>query len=156
MLAGFLLIGAIYLAYTYRVDFQTILLVIIGAGLLILAIALLKWVIEMIVSMVNAISVMRVRATQARKAKVELSRRTLERDAYRQHLQQPPRSKRMDPAPSPEPSAHEPLVRRIEPAHEPQKSGVPGMPRYTQVSYQDIERKVQPGQLVGQLAIEVP
>jgi hypothetical protein len=104
---------------------QTILLVVISISGLILAFFFLKFIVKMITAMINAISAMRVHATQAGKAKVELSKRKLERDAYRQRLQQPERPKRVEPTPQPiapvtlSREAQEPLVRRIVPEHRP-------------------------------------
>jgi hypothetical protein len=151
------LIGLAYLAFTYRDTLRMILLVLIGIGSLILAFFVLKFIVETITAMVNAISAMRVRAIQAGKEKVDLSKRKLERNAYRQRLQQPERPKRVEPLayqphqPAPVTLAREeqePLVRRIVPQHETPKRGVPGMPQRTTVAYREIEQRIKPGQLV--------
>ena len=155
LLIGGLLIGLAFLAYTYRAYLPTILRTIISLGALILGFFVVKFIIEMITAMVNAISAMRVRASQAGKAKVELSKRKLERDAYREHLQKSQQPKRVEPTPS-QPvtttlsrDVQEPLVRRLQSENERPKSAVPGMPQRTTVTYREIEQRVKPGQLVA-------
>lgn len=154
LLSGALLIGLIVLAIAYHNYLRTILLVVLGIGAVIVALLLLKFVIGVVTTIIDTISAMRVRAIQAGKAKVELSRHKLERDAYQQRLQQSQRPKQVVPVPPSAPAppvsdSQEPLVRRILPAQEPQKSGVPGMPQRTTVSYREIERHVKPGQLAA-------
>ena len=145
LLAGTLLVGLIFLAYTYQAYLGTIFLVILGIGALVLALVLLKFIIGVITAIVNTISAMRVRAIEAGKAKVELSKRKLERDAYQQRLQYPQQSRRVLSASLPSDS-RDLLVQRVLPS---EKSEVPGMPEYTTVRYHDIERQVKPGQLVA-------
>ncbi len=150
LLGAALLIGLVLLAYIYQAYLETIFLVILGIGAFILALVLLKFIIGMIAAMVNVISAMRVRAIEAGRAKVELSRRKLERDAYRQGLQQPQQIRRVPPVPASLPSDEpEPLVGRVPPSQLPPRSEVPGMPGRAIVYYRDIERQVKPGQLVA-------
>ncbi len=148
LLGAAFLVGLALLAYTYQAYLETIFLVILGIGAFILTLVLLKFIIGMIAAMVNAISAMRVRAVEAGRAKVELSKRKLERDAYQQRLPYPQQSRRVLTASLPS-DLQEPPVQRVLPSQLPLKSEVPGMPEYTTVRYCDIEGQVKPGQLVA-------
>src|SRR5579859_1530335 len=147
LLGSVLLLGLIFLAYTYQAYLGTIFLVILGIGALILALVVLKFIIGMITAIVNAISAMRLRSLEAGRAKVELSKRKLERDAYQQRLQQVQQARRVSP-PLPY-DLQESSIRRVPPSPPPPKNEVPGMPGHTVIYYRDIERRVKPGQLVA-------
>jgi len=152
LVAGAVIVLFAFLAYSYRAYLGTVLLVLLGIGGVLIGLLVVKAIIALITAIVNTISAMRVRAIKAGRAKVELSRRKLERDAYRQRLQQ---SYRQKPAPvprlsvplAPSGSLHKPLVRLLPPEEELLKREEPRM--RTPVYYQQIQQRVKPGQLVA-------
>jgi Na+-transporting methylmalonyl-CoA/oxaloacetate decarboxylase gamma subunit len=149
LLAGALILGLIILAFTYRAYLGTVLFVLLGIGGVLVVLVLLKVIVNLITAIVNVISAMRIRAIQASKAKVELSRRKLERDTYQQRLRHQERQQPVPAVSSPSSLPHEQIVRRLPMEQSPGRSEIPVMPQRTTVHYQQIQHRVKPGQLVA-------
>jgi len=167
-LGGTLIIGLVLLGYTYRSYLRVALIIALVIGGVLLLALVVKLFIEIIKAIVKGIASMRLHTIAASKANVDLSRRKLERDAYRQRLytrqlqERPLRPVQVETRP-PLPSLSQPLT--VAPAPQPEKlvrvlpkltiplassqHEVPGMPPQHIVYYHTMQHLVRPGQLVA-------